>query len=83
MRWCTILPAAILGAILIVAGALAGVEASESAWHAERDSLRARTEELESGIRQYIMAAALLAQRNQVLEGQLSWCMNTPMPNAP
>ena len=66
----------IVGGLVVLA---LGIATRLDVTRSERDSLRARTEELESGIRQYIMAAAILAQRNQVLEGQLSWCLNTPL----
>lgn len=47
------------------------------------DRLQRRNEELSGAIKQYIRAAALYAQRNQMLEGQLSWCLNTTLADAP
>ena len=43
------------------------------------DRLQRRNEELSGAIKQYIRAAALYAQENQRLAGQLSWCLNTPL----
>ena len=47
------------------------------------DRLQRRNEELSGAIKQYIRAAALYALRNQMLEGQLSWCLNTTLADAP
>lgn len=61
-----------------------GVSAILLAGTAVRASrLERRNEELSGAIKQYIRAAALYAQRNQMLEGQLSWCLNTTLADAP
>lgn len=44
----------------------------------ERDSLRARTEELEGAIRQYILAAAERETAVMVCEGELNYWRHPP-----